>query len=575
MIRFEEEKLRDLTWRAKFYRKLADIRSLQHQNTFIGYAKHKDIVHELIDLYEENLKIYEANYLKPKKHFDDISLQLNSKRPRIHPTHFTQLIQLQQDIQKLLEAEDYDMNARAIPLVQDLEDRMNMYISQMEAFRFNLEEIQSQLKKMAGTLWLEDVEKYEKQYQRYKTAVLGDHLPKDILVFDKKKIKSQALDRSEAISEWLVEAKSFRKLTRAIQAKTNQSLSRAEFETFQRQLHKARQKRTYIRTSAALIVATLLVLGAIYGPAFYQSYHQQQAWEVLQANPTYMGYKQFVERFEEGPLVEAARQAQLDMRRGTILGYTDSLGNTFDYEGELEQGQPHGSGKARYESGAVYEGAWIRGLREGIGTLTTPEGLKYEGQWEKNLRSGTGIQAYPDGSNYEGNWEADMPHGKGTLIRKDSNMYSGQWIEGQFEGRGTMQYADGSKYEGQWKDGQRAGNGTYYFADGLKYEGNWVNGQRQGKGNLMWKNGKIFRGNWENDMQEGEGTINWNNGGVFVGTWENGQINGRGSFTSRFREKPYEGIFKEEPNGVIVLYDSLGNETRRGRFTQGMYVISR
>ncbi len=574
MIRFEVEKLRDLTWRARFYRKLADIRSLQHQNTFISYATNKDIVRELIELYQENLNIYEIHYLKPKTHFDQISQQLNQKRPTLHPTHFTQLIQLQQDIQKLLEAEDYDINARAISMVQELEDRMNMYISQMEAFRFNLEALRDRLDNMKNTLWLEDVEQYEKQYQRYKSAILGDHLPKDVLVFDNQQIKSQALDRSEAVSTLLSESTSFRKLSKAIQSKAKQSFSKIEFESFQTQLHQAKQKRIYTRASVALTGAILLVLGAIYGPRFYQSYQQQEAWEVLQASPTYMGYQQFVERFEEGPLVESARQAQLDMKRGVIRGYTDSLGNIFDYEGELKRKRPHGSGTARYESGAEYKGEWKQGLREGIGLLTTPEGLKYEGQWKNNLRSGSGIQAYPDGSHYEGSWEADMPHGKGTLIRQDSSMYSGQWVVGQFEGTGTMRYADGSKYEGQWKDGQRAGNGTYYFADGLIYEGNWVNGQRQGKGNLIWQHGKIFRGNWENDLQEGEGTINWNNGGVFVGTWVNGQLNGRGSFTSRFRET-FEGLFQEDRSGAIVLYDSLGHEIRRGRFTQGMYVISR
>ncbi len=574
MIKFDEEKLRDTTWKDKFYQKLAEIRALQREDSYIQYATHREIVNELKEVYVQNLEHYQSYYQQPKEAFEDLCPRIDQLRSKLHPEHFTQLIDLQKEIEKLLAVNDYAINARAIPMIRDLEDRMQMYISQMEAYRFNLKDLQEQLDTMQQTLWLEEVEEFEKRYQRYKNGIQGDQLPKDVLIFDKEKVKSLALDRTLAVEEFLEKARSFKKLSRDIKAKEGIPFSKKEFEEFNEKLERARKKRQILWISGAVIGGTLIILGGIFGPQWYRSAQMKDTWEKLQIAPSYMGYEHFIERFEEGPLVAAAQQAKLDLTQGKIEGYTDNLGNVFDYDGDLSQGHPDGTGTATYPSGEVYQGEWEKGVRQGIGSLIAPDGSKYEGQWKNNVKSGNGTQTYSNGDKYEGSWEDGVQQGEGTLMRADSSLYAGMWVEGQFEGEGTMKYSDGSRYEGQWKDGKREGNGMYFFTNGMRYEGNWKNGNREGRGNLIWPDGKIFRGNWQNDLEQGEGTINWANGGVFVGNWVEGKLNGTGSFTSRFRET-YEGTFKEDTSEVIVLYDSLGNEVRRGKFTKGMYVISR
>ena len=79
------------------------------------------------------------------------------------------------------------------------------------------------------------------------------------------------------------------------------------------------------------------------------------------------------------------------------------------YEGEIENGKPHGNGTWIQMNGATYVGQFINGLREGIGTFTWssqgPEsGSVYEGEYKNNRRNGKGKRTNEDGHIQDGNW---------------------------------------------------------------------------------------------------------------------------------------------------------------------------
>jgi hypothetical protein len=87
----------------------------------------------------------------------------------------------------------------------------------------------------------------------------------------------------------------------------------------------------------------------------------------------------------------------------------DGYYNDDKYEGEIENGKPHGDGTWEMGNGAVYVGQWSNGRRAGLGTFTWSKfgpasGQSYEGQWKNNKRHGKGKMIYaPDPkTGYEG-----------------------------------------------------------------------------------------------------------------------------------------------------------------------------
>ena len=49
------------------------------------------------------------------------------------------------------------------------------------------------------------------------------------------------------------------------------------------------------------------------------------------------------------------------------------------YEGQFEDGKPHGRGRITYADGGTYEGDWVRGEITGQGRATYANGSTYEG----------------------------------------------------------------------------------------------------------------------------------------------------------------------------------------------------
>ena len=111
------------------------------------------------------------------------------------------------------------------------------------------------------------------------------------------------------------------------------------------------------------------------------------------------------------------------------------------YEGEIENGKPHGNGTWTQSDGGTYVGQFVNGRREGIGTFTWSKnspvsGKSYEGEWKDNKQDGKGKISYEreEGEEFEGmSWEGEFRNGKiwnVTIYLKDRSIY-GEYKDGE------------------------------------------------------------------------------------------------------------------------------------------------
>ena len=189
--------------------------------------------------------------------------------------------------------------------------------------------------------------------------------------------------------------------------------------------------------------------------------------------------------------------------------YTSANGDI--YEGEYKDNKRHGYGiRTRSDGSVVHDGMWERGApvrmkdKEQVYKFTDPYGKQYEyvGDIQNGKPHGTGRAHYTNsGNTYEGNWVKGLGHGIGTMIfaRKGSK-YEGEWRNDRYNGRGKFTYRNGDIFEGQFKDNKRIGRGTYTWANGAVYVGEFKNKTRHGQGkhtnpdgsvlhDVMWNNG--------------------------------------------------------------------------------------
>ncbi|KAK8945766.1 hypothetical protein KSP40_PGU005926 [Platanthera guangdongensis] len=172
------------------------------------------------------------------------------------------------------------------------------------------------------------------------------------------------------------------------------------------------------------------------------------------------------------------------------------------YEGELRQGQFHGSGVYYYNMGGMYEGEWIDSKFYGHGVEIWTDGSKYKGQFKKGLSHGFGVYQDHAGNLYAGEWVNGQSHGYGMQTYEDGSRYVGQYKCGLKHGLGHFQFWNGGAYAGEYFAGKMHGFGVYRFSDGQQYEGAWREGNRKGPGICSTAYGEPKSGLWDNDFME-------------------------------------------------------------------------
>jgi hypothetical protein len=101
-----------------------------------------------------------------------------------------------------------------------------------------------------------------------------------------------------------------------------------------------------------------------------------------------------------------------------------------EYQGEMRDGRPHGSGR-----------------------LATQTGLSYDGGWKDGLMHGRGSIKFPNGDEYEGEFAAGAPHGTGRYAAADGSIFGGGFRDGRRDGDGTLTLANGVSYRSLWANG--------------------------------------------------------------------------------------------------------------------------
>ena len=71
----------------------------------------------------------------------------------------------------------------------------------------------------------------------------------------------------------------------------------------------------------------------------------------------------------------------------------------------------------------------------------------YDGDWQNGKPHGTGTSAYPNGDKYVGHFQNGKRHGKGKQMSEDRRIiYDGDWKDGQKHGQGFFFQGGGDGY---------------------------------------------------------------------------------------------------------------------------------
>lgn len=181
-------------------------------------------------------------------------------------------------------------------------------------------------------------------------------------------------------------------------------------------------------------------------------------------------------------------------RGETRISYRDGI-----YEGELQDGMPHGSGTWEDEEGHRYSGEWHEGRMHGEGTFTWASGHEYTGEYRDDLRHGYGVYVWANGDRYEGEFVDNEMHGEGTLELVPGDTYEGEFREGRMTGRGFRVWESGDEYRGDFVDGKPQGEGTFTWDSGAEYTGEMKDGQLHGEGVYTSTDGERLQGQWVNN----------------------------------------------------------------------------
>lgn len=237
------------------------------------------------------------------------------------------------------------------------------------------------------------------------------------------------------------------------------------------------------------------------------------------------------------------------------------------YEGEIQNGKPHGIGKMYYNENnenlrVSYDGEWKNGIISGQGTMIWTSGDKYIGCWVNDRKSGKGTMYLATGNRIETTYKNGIAHGVITIYFSDGDKYVGIAQHGKLMiGKGTWFFNDGKKYVGQfeWDEekggGRVEGFGVLYSANGEKiFEGTWKNNEKHGEGTAYSSDYKIC-GKWVNDVLDGFAHIYYNkdNDMEEYGYFVNGKQDGE--WTRKFKQG-LGGFYKYQKgrysNGVMT-----------------------
>ena len=277
-----------------------------------------------------------------------------------------------------------------------------------------------------------------------------------------------------------------------------------------------------------------------------------------------------------------------------------SPGGEKQYEGEIENGLPNGTGKSTqwWTAGYIeYEGEWKDGKSHGQGTeqLFYQDGRpwsKDKGEWKEGVL--WNVTSYDPYGNlymiYEKGVKTFEKKPVMTLyLRSDKDFDYGWYVDGDADkhqkyvgeifgvfgnpgGKGTLTLPNGDIYEGEWKDlshvfGSPIGNewnATHYDKDGNIKE-KWVNGEivvvEKKKKGVLYERKVNGKWGWYKSGDEKKDMSGKSMSGKYVGEIDKGLPNGQGTFIidNMYVWEKYVGEWKDGKKWNGTGYYKNGN----------------
>jgi len=265
---------------------------------------------------------------------------------------------------------------------------------------------------------------------------------------------------------------------------------------------------------------------------------------------------------------KARPNCQTLLSNNLFKGIYPIIGKGEEYEGEVEDGKPHGKGIYKKSNGDKYEGDFINGKMNGKGIFYYANKHRYEGEYKDDKKNGKGVFYYANGEKYDGEYKDDKKSGKGIFYYANKDRYEGEYKDDNRNGKGTLWKVDGEKYDGEFKDDKRNGKGISYLPNKDRYEGEYKDAKKNGKGIFYFANGNRYEGEFKDGEIDGKGIFYFSNGNRYEGELKGPIINTKGILYYANRDR-YEGDFKDDmENGKGIYYYADGDKYE-GEFKDG------
>jgi hypothetical protein len=233
-------------------------------------------------------------------------------------------------------------------------------------------------------------------------------------------------------------------------------------------------------------------------------------------------------------------EEKLIFRRPFLFNYDNSVYHGFWGETGLREGY----GVHVKESGTLEEGLWREG-RLFKGRIFDLEGNYYEGDIQDGMPHGVGAKYGQDKSVFTGQWKNGKQFLLGERIYHNGFKFNGIFSESRYNGKGKFVYPDGCSFEGEFTQSSFKGYGKFKHVNGDTFEGTWYNNLPNGKGVYNFNSANLghkYDGEYRNGRKEGTGKYSFKADSFYTGEWSNGYPNGNGEY--KLGDTSYKGFWR-------------------------------
>lgn len=103
----------------------------------------------------------------------------------------------------------------------------------------------------------------------------------------------------------------------------------------------------------------------------------------------------------------------------------------------------------------------------------------WNGECQNGLPHGYGMATFADGRLFTGTMQSGLFSGSGTIVLKGGDRYTGSFADGKFQGQGVYSFVTGDRYVGEFVEGLMHGRGIFRpVGSEERYLVEYANGER-------------------------------------------------------------------------------------------------